>query len=474
MYVARVINRWRKAAQGNRAADDGVLTGTSRIVLMGQSRPVSFSAFKVLFRSILWFSYRSNFPMLKGSLFNSDTGWGCMLRSLQMVIAQAFQRHYSSSEWNTRVGPAGVGGGELTEPEFCRATRLQIVEYFADDPSSPYSIHRLVELGGFFGKKPGEWYGPTLASHIARCANSAHLEDEAERSRLEQGEDGQVGASGSGFLEKPMSILCARDGVVDMRELQAYFAASEAEPAQPSCPLPNMSLDCHESGGSDGLSKQRSAAVAAAASKKSLLLLVPLRLGLRTISDPHLKMLRATLQIPQSVGFIGGSPGHSLYFVAADELGRFAYLDPHTTRAAIQPIGKTRFWQNSRAVEARALDSTRPTKQSLRFLPGSELDPTLALAFFFDSQAAVDDFLQQSMPFCGPDAVAKRRALFVISSEGPNNGNSPHERKQDDDQRTEDLVASCMFPSTSFGADEDEASTSESEDEYVFVNYGLK
>lgn len=35
-------------------------------------------------------------------------------------------------------------------------------------------------------------------------------------------------------------------------------------------------------------------------------------------------------------------------------------------------------------------------------------------------------------------------------------------------------MASCMFPSTSFGADEDEASTSESEDEYVFVNYGLK
>jgi hypothetical protein len=45
-------------------------------------------------RSLMRFTYRSSFPPLSPYNINSDAGWGCMLRSAQMIMAQAFQRHF--------------------------------------------------------------------------------------------------------------------------------------------------------------------------------------------------------------------------------------------------------------------------------------------------------------------------------------------------------------------------------------------
>jgi cysteine protease ATG4 len=143
------------------------------------------------FESRIWLTYRSSFPAIPKSQdpraassmslavrlrsqlvdqggFTSDTGWGCMIRSGQSLLANALVM----LEMGRGLAP--------TIPEFAATNKLtdwrrnsrsiserNILSLFADDPKAPYSIHRFVEHGAVAcGKHPGEWFGP---SATARC-----------------------------------------------------------------------------------------------------------------------------------------------------------------------------------------------------------------------------------------------------------------------------------------------------------------
>lgn len=144
------------------------------------------------FESRFWFTYRSHFSPIQRSTdssasssitlavrlrsqlvdqggFTSDTGWGCMIRSGQCLIANA-------------LAILELGRGTL-EAKFLPINFLNIlldwrtgnnssqerklISLFADDPEAPFSLHRFVGHGAAqCGKHPGEWFGP---SATARC-----------------------------------------------------------------------------------------------------------------------------------------------------------------------------------------------------------------------------------------------------------------------------------------------------------------
>ncbi|KAI9798549.1 MAG: Cysteine protease atg4 [Piccolia ochrophora] len=123
----------------------------------------------------IWLTYRSNFPpipksedpkatsamtlavRLRSQLvdqggFTSDTGWGCMIRSGQSLLANALVMLDLGRDWRR---------GSSIDVE------RKLLSLFADDPHAPFSIHRFVEHGASAcGKHPGEWFGP---SATARC-----------------------------------------------------------------------------------------------------------------------------------------------------------------------------------------------------------------------------------------------------------------------------------------------------------------
>ncbi|XP_052271525.1 cysteine protease ATG4D-like [Dreissena polymorpha] len=123
--------------------------------------PHCMELFKLDFQSRLWFTYRRGFMPLCDTKFTTDCGWGCMLRSSQMMLAQAFVTHFLGRDWR-------VHHQTKDQETFYRT----IIQWFGDSPSDqcPFSIHRLAEIGKSFGKQPGEWYGPSSVAYILRDA----------------------------------------------------------------------------------------------------------------------------------------------------------------------------------------------------------------------------------------------------------------------------------------------------------------
>lgn len=115
-------------------------------------------------QSFFRFTYRRNMSPLLPSSLTSDSGWGCMLRAAQMLVANALKRHHFKGDTTLQRG----------SEEYYNFLRL-----FVDYPGYPhlYSLHRMVEAGLRYHMQPGQWYGPSTASYVLRyCALDAHLQ----------------------------------------------------------------------------------------------------------------------------------------------------------------------------------------------------------------------------------------------------------------------------------------------------------
>ncbi|TID13972.1 Importin subunit beta-3 [Venturia nashicola] len=136
------------------------------------------------FESRIWLTYRSNFvpiaraqdPKASAAMsfavrlrtlaqlegFTSDTGWGCMIRSGQSLLANALLDIRLGRDWRT---------GEKAEEE------RKLLSLFADDPKAPFSVHRFVEHGASAcGKHPGEWFGPSATARCIQALTNKHKE----------------------------------------------------------------------------------------------------------------------------------------------------------------------------------------------------------------------------------------------------------------------------------------------------------
>ncbi|KAK2721367.1 hypothetical protein QYM36_003596, partial [Artemia franciscana] len=116
--------------------------------------------YKYDFYSRLWLTYRRYFPKL-GSKFISDCGWGCMLRTAQMMMGHALISFHLGREWRWNF--------TITVPAL-ESLHRGIVSLFGDTEDCVFSIHNLVSFGRKIGKEPGDWFGPTSAAYVLRDA----------------------------------------------------------------------------------------------------------------------------------------------------------------------------------------------------------------------------------------------------------------------------------------------------------------
>ena len=138
------------------------------VVILGTPyRESSKNDIRVHVSSLFRFTYRKDFPTLNPYPISSDAGWGCMLRSAQMLMACALQRHLLGRDWR-----------KSDKISVLRATNhyCDILKLFSDYPGPPhvYSIHHLVQCGMRYDKLPGEWFGPSTAALVLRDLTKLH------------------------------------------------------------------------------------------------------------------------------------------------------------------------------------------------------------------------------------------------------------------------------------------------------------
>ncbi|XP_042707007.2 cysteine protease ATG4A isoform X3 [Chrysemys picta bellii] len=232
----------------------------------------------------LWFTYRKKFSPIGGTGPSSDTGWGCMLRCGQMMLAQALTCRHLGRDW--------LWERHKKQPEEYH----KILRCFIDRKDCCYSIHQMAQMGVGEGKSIGEWFGPNT---VAQVLKKLALFDEWNS----------------------LAVYVSMDNTVVIEDIKKMCWS----PPQSSSAARGTMLS-HRS----ALSQNKNTA-GFCSGWKPLLLIIPLRLGINHINPIYIDAFKECFKMPQSLGALGGKPNNAYYFIGflGNEL---IYLDPHTTQ----------------------------------------------------------------------------------------------------------------------------------------------
>ena len=348
-------------------------------------------------------SYRRDFPPLGPGLC-TDAGWGCTLRSGQMLLAHALTLRALGRAWRWQGAQAAVAAeaGEaaadataasdalsaltLSDAE---ATHAALLRLFADAPGAAFGVHALCAAGAPAGVVAGSWLGPHALCGALAAAARAALPRGALLVRV-------VAAGGGG------APTLYADDVAD-----ACFAeAAACAGLTPGPPLPLPLPAAPQPGFAP------------------VLLLVPLVLGLgRTLNPAYVAPLRAALALRWSCGVVGGRPGASLFLAgAAGDAALF--LDPH---AAVQPAAVVQAGpfapktasaapsspKDPAAAAASAAAVASYHSAALRHAPLANMDPSMALGFYADT---ADDLRQLAAALGELAAASPAAPLLTVAA----------------------------------------------------------
>ncbi|XP_058110611.1 cysteine protease ATG4B-like isoform X2 [Magnolia sinica] len=289
------------------------------------------------FLSRIVMTYRKGFDAIGDSKFTSDVYWGCMLRSSQMLVAQALLFHHLGRSWRKPV-----------QQPFDR-DYIEILHQFGDSEQSVFSIHNLLQAGKAYGLAAGSWVGP-----YATCRSWETLvRAKREQNNVEEG-------NGS----FPMAV---------------YIVSGDEDGERGGAPvvcIENATRLC-----SDFCNGQ--------AAWSPILLLVPLVLGLDKVNPRYIPLLRETFTFPQSLGILGGKPGASTYIVGVQD-DKAIYLDPHEVQPAVDI-----------ALDNLEADTSSYHPSVVRQMPLDTIDPSLAIGFYCRGKGDFDDFCARASELAG-------------------------------------------------------------------------
>jgi len=325
--------------------------------------PPHVSHFLRDFQCIVWFSYRKDFPPLGPAQLTSDIGWGCMLRTGQMILAQALIYHLLGRDWR------------LSLPDTNQPFSIyrQVLRLFTDSPliSSPYSVHNIVMRNKAMVRvhnpdsaensttnpfKAEPWFSPSAICRVLK--NLVHNYGPNSLTMY-------VPTDPVMYIDKIVQ-LCTQPRRHHHRHANNDSTTNNnnnnnnnnnSNIKEESAPNDDSSDENH------ALDRDKDSSVP----WRSLFILIPMRLGVDKINPIYFETILSVLRLPQSVGIIGGKPKQSFWFVGYQD-EHLVFLDPHIVQESVQ--SNTKFSDET-------YHCSVPQKIHI-----SEVDPSLAIGFY--------------------------------------------------------------------------------------------
>ncbi|XP_071656778.1 cysteine protease ATG4D isoform X2 [Patagioenas fasciata] len=336
----RVLSAWNSVRYGWSVRPKTHFSKGSPLHLLGRvysaGTEEELQRFHRDFCSRLWLTYRRGFPGLGAPPWSTDCGWGCTLRSAQMLLAQGLVLHLLGRDWTwpeAPLEPEPVMGtrrardppGRTRDPQGCPLDPPG----WTQDPQDPPGWSRDPQgsprdsLGWTQdpGKSPRDPPGWTRDPQDA----PGHPQDPPCHRRPPGATERRHRAIASWFGDHPRAPF-GLHRLVQLGQSAGKRAGDWYGPAlaahilrravETSADPPGLAVyvsqDCT-------VYKGDVAALArggdSGSPPRAVIVLVPVRLGGDTLNPIYVDCLKELLKLQSCVGIIGGKPRHSLYFV---------------------------------------------------------------------------------------------------------------------------------------------------------------
>ncbi|KAM8974641.1 cysteine protease ATG4D [Pelodytes ibericus] len=383
---SKLMTAWNNVKYGWTVKMKTHFSTSSPLYLLGEQYNFRFDddieRFQKDFVSRVWLTYRRDFPALEGTALTTDCGWGCMIRSAQMLLAQGLLVHLLSRDWfwpsalythlvdMEPIRSSSPSNTFLLSPpsstkfpqDRCKWNSLphrhysqdphqeqihrDILRWLADHPDAPFGLHRMVSLGGSLGKKAGDWYGPSIVAHIMRKA----LDKTSQVPEL--------------------SVYVSQDCTVYRGDVEELLGGVD----------PTADTSCIG---------------------RAVIILVPVRLGGEAFNPVYKHCVKEFLRMPSCLGIIGGKPKHSLYFIGYQD-NYLLYLDPHYCQSYVD-TSKEEF-----PLESFHCNSPRK-------MPITRMDPSCTFAFYARNRLDFGTLCDRLVKVLGSPAAEEKYPIFSIS-----------------------------------------------------------
>ena len=329
--------------------------------------------------NIVWFSYRSNIETIlyNNNKYNSDGGWGCMIRCGQMILSKGIMMLFDIKNIQEFLKEKIM----LFLDEKISIERIKTVKGFKKILSlnqhksitPPFSLKTIVLGHPTKAKGPGDWFSNYDVAQIFTALHNQYspLSDDNTIEIINFNEGTFIL---SDIIEKCFTKTCCSCVA------QSFVELSNEERIVNDFVVycdKNESRRCHCFDDKFKFDNEYYTF------KKKFIIFISVRHGLNEIEKEMYSKILSFFDFENNIGIIGGKQNRALYFIGKCE-DNLIFLDPHYVQNAVtlQDIqqgegGKTYIPQN------------------IYYLNISEISPSMTLGFVVRNQKEFDVMLKR-------------------------------------------------------------------------------